>query len=75
MFVSVYCLQMLMRAPTVAGFSWHIGWMRSLGTGMNTVFMLMHYPGNHFLHTLALTSLVLDACYLVLFRRKLAAAA
>lgn len=74
MFVSVFCLQMLLRAPTLEGFSWHIGWMRSLGTGMNTVFMLMHYPGNHFLHTLALSSLVLDIGYLALFRRKMAAA-
>ena len=46
MFISVYCLLMLMKAPTLAGFSWNIGWMRSVGTGMNTVFMLLHYPGN-----------------------------
>lgn len=75
MFISVYCLLMLMRAPTLAGFSWHIGWMRSVGTGMNTVFMLLHYPNNHFLHTLALTSLALDMGYLWLFRRKMAVAA
>lgn len=70
MFISSLCLLMILKAPSVALFSLPIGWLRSVGTGMNTVFMLLHYPSNHFLHTLALTSLVLDGCYLWVFWRR-----
>ena len=70
LFISAYCLLLLIRAPDLVGFSLAIGWLRSVGTGMNTVFMLLHYRDNHFLHTLALTSLVLDALYLWTFLRR-----
>ena len=70
MFISSLCLILILKAPSVTLFSFPIGWLRSVGTGMNTIFMLLHYPGNHFLHTLALTSLVLDGFYLWVFWRK-----
>ncbi len=70
LFISVYCLLLLIKAPNLSGFSNAIGWMRSVGTGMNTVFMLLHYRDNHFLHAMALTSLILDATYLWIYRQK-----
>jgi hypothetical protein len=70
MFISGGCLLMLIQAPSLAGFSWNIAWMRSVGTGMNTVFMLLHYRENHFLHVLALSSLALDAWYCGLFLKR-----
>jgi hypothetical protein len=75
LFISVFCLLLLIEAPGLAGFSAAIGWLRSVGTGMNTVFMLMHYRGDHFLHAMALISLALDASYLMLFHRKAQGAA
>lgn len=75
LFISVYCLLLLIESPSVRGFSHAFAWLRSVGTGMNTVFMLLHYEDNHFLHAIALTSLVLDACYLWLYRSKRAAGA
>jgi hypothetical protein len=41
---------------------------------MNTIFMLLHYPENHFLHSISLLSLVLDGFYLYLFHWKKAKA-
>lgn len=73
LFISAYCLLLLMDSPSVRGFSQAFGWLRSVGTGMNTVFMLLHYKDNHFLHTIALISLVLDAAYMWLYYRKRAA--
>jgi hypothetical protein len=67
LFISSFCLLLLIKSPTLFGFSPAIGWLRSVGTGMNTIFMLLHYPDNHFLHSMALLSMALDAAYLVLF--------
>jgi hypothetical protein len=75
MFVSVLSLLVLMNNKGLAGLSFHVGWLRSFGTGANTVFMFMHYPANHFLHSMAATSFVLDMCYLGLFLKYRKAAA
>ncbi len=69
LFVSVYGLMLLLKAESLEGFSAGIGWLRSVGTGMNTIFMLMHYPQNHFLHAMALSSLALDSFYLWTYHR------
>jgi hypothetical protein len=67
MFVSVCSLIILLGLKDLTGLSFHVGWLRSFGTGANTVFMFMHYPGNHFLHSMAATSFVLDMIYLGVF--------
>jgi hypothetical protein len=73
LFISVYCLFLLIKAPSRLGFSPAIGWLRSVGTGMNTLFMLLHYRDNHFLHAIALICLALDGAYLWTLHHKQAA--
>jgi len=67
MFVSVLSLTLLLNSPDLKGFSFHVGWLRSFGTGANTVFMFMHYRSNHFLHSMAATSFVIDMVFLAMF--------
>lgn len=68
-FISVLCLTLLLRRPNLQGLSFHVAWLRSFGTGANTVFMFLHYPDNHFLHVISATSFVLDMFYLYLYRK------
>jgi len=67
MFVSVCSLLVLWSTPDLKGLSWNVAWLRSFGTGANTVFMFMHYPGNHFLHSMAAGSFVIDMYFLWTF--------
>ena len=69
MFVSVLSLALLLGNPGLQGFSFHVGWLRSFGTGANTVFMFLHYRGNHFLHSMAATSFIIDMVFLGAFLR------
>ncbi|MDB5104327.1 MAG: hypothetical protein JWP91_2016 [Fibrobacteres bacterium] len=69
MFVSVLSLTLLLGNPGLRGFSFNVGWLRTFGTGANTVFMFMHYPGNHFLHSMAASSFVIDIAFLAIFLR------
>ncbi len=72
MFISVlYLLLLLRRTAAVVELS-SVTWLRSIGTGLNTIFLLHHYPDKHFLLSLGLMSLVIDAIYIYLtfrFRR------
>lgn len=74
MFVSVLSLIVILQTPTLTGLSWNVAWLRSFGTGANTVFMFMHYPRLHFLHSMAVLSFVIDMGYLTLYRKYRAAA-
>jgi hypothetical protein len=68
--ISWCCLWTLLANPTETRFSMTVGWLRSYGTGMNTVFMFLHYPANHLVHTLGVISFVLDNLYLwILWQR------
>ncbi len=67
MFVSILSLTLLLNNPDLKGFSFHVAWLRTFGTGANTVFMFMHYPSNHFLHSMAASSLVIDLLFLGVF--------
>jgi hypothetical protein len=67
--VSGPCLLMLLKNPGLAGLSFHVAWLRSFGTGANTVFMYLHYPGNHFVQAMATVAFVLDMLYLGIFLR------
>lgn len=40
-----------------------IAWLKFLGTGLISVFMVMHYPDNHFIHLLAAIIAIYDAWY------------
>jgi len=64
MFVSILSLALLIRQRNLKGISWNVAWLRSFGTGANTVFMFIHYPNNHFLHSMAASSFVIDMVFL-----------
>lgn len=68
--LSILCPVVLLNAKNLDGFSFNFALLRSFGTGANTVFMFMHYPENHFVHTLGVISFVLDMGYLVMFKKK-----
>lgn len=65
--VSGPCLILLLRNPQLVGLSFHVAWLRSFGTGANTVFMYLHYPANHFVQAMATLAFVLDMIYLFVF--------
>ena len=62
-------LILLLKSPGLQGLSFHVAWLRSFGTGANTVFMYLHYPGNHFVQAMGTVSFVLDMLYLGAFLR------
>ena len=67
LFISVLSLTLLLGSPDLKGFSFNVAWLRSFGTGANTVFMFLHYPANHLLHSMAVTSFVIDMAFLGIF--------
>jgi hypothetical protein len=67
MFVSILSLTLLLNNPDLKGFSFNVAWLRTFGTGANTVFMFLHYRQNHFLHSMAATSFVIDMVFIVAF--------
>lgn len=74
LFISTYYIVVIFQRRDLRHFSAAIAWLRSVGTGMNTVFMLIHYPTHHWLHAMGLIALGLDAFYILTFYRRRAAA-
>jgi hypothetical protein len=69
--ISVYYLLLIFRLEDVSGLSLNIAWMRTIGTAMNTVFMFMHYPDHHFLHTMGVLAFFMDMFYIwFLYQRR-----
>jgi hypothetical protein len=69
MFVSILSLTLILNNPDLKGFSFNVAWLRTFGTGANTVFMFLHYRQNHFLHSMAATSFVIDLVFIGIFLR------
>jgi hypothetical protein len=70
LFISVYYVLLVLQRSDFTGFSLPFAYLRTIGTGMNTVFMIIHYTDNHWLHAMGLFALVLDVFYIVTFTRK-----
>jgi len=72
LFISTLYILLILRQPNITGFSMWVAYLRTFGTGANTVFMLLHYPENHFLHAMGIIAFILDMFYITLFtmRRK-----
>ncbi len=66
MFISVLYLLLLLRGTSAMVELTSVTWLRSVGTGLNTIFLLHHYPDKPFLLSLGLMSLVIDSLYIVL---------
>lgn len=54
---------------SLKNFSFAVAWLKMLGTGMNTVFMNIHYADNYFLRYLAIATTTVDCIYIALFWR------
>lgn len=50
-------------------FSIHVAWMKGLGTGMNTVFMFIHFPEDVFLHFCGVVIAICDVIYFTMLLR------
>ena len=68
--LSSTCLLLLMGSRSLEGFSLSVGYLKCIGTGMNTVMMMLHYPENRLLHTMGIIAFVLDVTYIAYFQRK-----
>ncbi len=69
--ISIYYIPLILKSP-LEKFSYPVLWLRTVGTGLITVFMFMHYTvgQNGLLHTLAAASLVLDCFCIYVFIQK-----
>lgn len=72
LFISSMYVVLILQQKDLTGFSVWVAFLRTIGTGLNTVFMLIHYPENHFLHAMGIIAFILDSVYITLFlaRRK-----
>jgi hypothetical protein len=76
--ISFLYIPLMLRQADLRYFSFTANWTRALGSAMVVVFFLLHYPDDHFLHTIGVTAAITDATFLILFKQKerqLAAAA
>lgn len=65
--ISFLFIPLMLRQKSLENYSFAAAWLRMLGTGMNTVFMNIHYPDDYFLRLIATVSTVLDCTYIYLF--------
>jgi hypothetical protein len=68
-FISVLYLILLLRHQQHVWQSLPISWLRMIGTGLNTIFLFLHYPHMHFLLSLGVMALIIDNVYIYLFIR------
>jgi hypothetical protein len=68
--ISILSLLLILRHRRFVWSSAPIAWLRSLGTGMISIFMFLHYPNNYFLLFLCVVSAVADGVYLYVFHRR-----
>lgn len=50
------------------GFQFRVAWTKFLGTGSISVACFLHFPENHFLHTMCVMVFVMDIVYIHLFK-------
>lgn len=72
--ISIFYIPLILGTPDIRRFSLPVALARTVGTGLISVFMFLHYPGGSYgmLRTLAATSVVLDCfcVYLVVAKRR-----
>ncbi len=67
--LSATSLILLLGSRSLEGFSLAVGYLKCVGTGMNTVMMMLHYPENRFLHAMGIIAFVMDVTYIAYFLR------
>lgn len=70
LFISVYYVLLVLQRSDFTGFSLTFAFLRTIGTGMNTVFMFIHYGDNHWLHAMGVIAFLCDVFYIYTFIRK-----
>lgn len=65
--ISLLCMILLVQQPSTVGYAWSISWLRTLGTGLISVYMWLHNPADLFILTLAAGSTLLDVSYCAYF--------
>jgi hypothetical protein len=65
--ISFLYIPLLLRQKSLENFSFAAAWLRTIGTGMNTVFMNIHFTDNYFLRFIAILATALDCTYVYLF--------
>lgn len=70
MLISSLYIILILKSGRSEPFSKWIAWLRTVGTGLNDIFMFMHYPDNHFLHVMCVASLLMDAFFIYLVYNK-----
>ncbi len=68
--LSSSCILLLLGSSGVEGFSGAVAWLKCVGTGMNTVMMILHYPQNHFLHALGILAFIVDSTYIAVYHSR-----
>jgi hypothetical protein len=67
--ISFLYIPLLLRQRSLENFSFAAAWLRTIGTGMNTVFMNIHFTDNYFLRFISILATTLDCTYVYLFWR------
>ncbi len=73
--ISVTYIFQLARLKDVRGMSPTVSWMKMVGTGLNTIFMILVFPGDPFVYGMGITLWTLDIFYIFWLRRRRAAQA
>jgi hypothetical protein len=68
---SAIYITMILRSTSPEDYSPLVAWTKMLGTGMVSVFVLMHWPGDHILLALAAFSFVADIVYIIILRSRI----
>ncbi|QBC44555.1 transmembrane-type terpene cyclase [Iodobacter fluviatilis] len=61
--ISLLCMILLIQQPSAVGYAWSIAWLRTLGTGLISIYMYLHNPADVFILVLAASSTILDVAY------------
>ena len=67
--ISILYVVNFFRLEDISHLSKWIAWLKAWGTGLISVFMVMHYPENHFIHFWAVIILFFDAWYVMLLHK------
>ena len=69
-FISGCYISLILRIDSLKGFSLAVAWLKMIGTGLNTIFMIIHFPTNSYLHFMGILVFILDIIYIYLFVKK-----
>ncbi len=60
----------ILAEKSVEHYSAWVTWLRTYGTGLNTIFMYLVYPEHHLLHFIATSAFVIDHMFIYIYYKK-----